>query len=434
MAAEQPDMSTNVVNITEDQGVTKEVLVKGSGSETPSNGSEVVVHYVGTLLDGTKFDSSRDRADPFNFELGKGKVIKGWDLGVATMTLGEKAILTCAADYAYGEEGSGAKIPGGATLKFEVELLSWSLPKVTSDGLITKDVRVEGKGWESPNDFATVTVKYSGTIKGKDTFVSMEERTHIIGEDDSLPSGLNTCLKKMKKGERTVFHISPGEHHFEADQLPNGVGAEDTLIYDVEMVDFKMAKDIWKMTPVEKLEFAEKCKAHGNKLFKGKRFSGAEKKYEKVVSILEKFSSASGSLSDTDSDLEEAGEDASSGSIDPKSPAGPSDEQKAAARTLLVAAYNNMANCQMRDERCEMALANCTKALEIEPDNQKAMFRRSKANFEVQDYAQAREDIKRALELDPENKLFKAHLNTVSRRIIDDQKKQRQMYQRMFAS
>jgi FK506-binding protein 4/5 len=74
------------------------------------------VHYTGTLTDGTKFDSSVDRGDPFSFTLGASQVIKGWDTAVATMKKGEKVLLTLRQDYAYGERGSPPNIPGGATL------------------------------------------------------------------------------------------------------------------------------------------------------------------------------------------------------------------------------------------------------------------------------------------------------------------------------
>ena len=70
------------------------------------------VHYVGTLTDGDKFDSSRDRGDRFSFNLGKSEVIKGWDLGVATMKIGEKSMFTIKSDYGYGSAGSPPKIPG----------------------------------------------------------------------------------------------------------------------------------------------------------------------------------------------------------------------------------------------------------------------------------------------------------------------------------
>ena len=118
----------DAVDISGDGGLCKRILVAGDPSEgSPFKGAEVQVHYVGTLVsDGSKFDSSRDRAGNFKFKIGKGNVIKGWDVGVATMLKGEKAELYCRSDYAYGAEGSPPKIPGGATLKFEVELLSWA--------------------------------------------------------------------------------------------------------------------------------------------------------------------------------------------------------------------------------------------------------------------------------------------------------------------
>ncbi|KAF9543868.1 hypothetical protein EC957_000402 [Mortierella hygrophila] len=103
----------------------KKILKEGSG-DSPTIKSSVNVHYVGTLFtNGDKFDSSRDRNSPFNFKLGVGQVIKGWDEGVATMKIGELAELVCAPEYAYGAQGSPPKIPGNSTLKFEVELLGF---------------------------------------------------------------------------------------------------------------------------------------------------------------------------------------------------------------------------------------------------------------------------------------------------------------------
>lgn len=81
---------------------------------------------MGTLTNGSKFDSSRDRGKPFQFKLGQGQVIRGWDEGVAQMQLGEKCMLTCTPDYAYGARGFPPVIPPNSTLNFEVELLSFS--------------------------------------------------------------------------------------------------------------------------------------------------------------------------------------------------------------------------------------------------------------------------------------------------------------------
>jgi len=106
----------------EDQELKIEVLQEGTGEEA-KNGDNVSVHYVGTLQDGTKFDSSIDRGTPFSFDLGAGKVIKGWDLGVSGMKIGEKRKLTIPSDLAYGDDGIPNVIPPKATLIFEVELL-----------------------------------------------------------------------------------------------------------------------------------------------------------------------------------------------------------------------------------------------------------------------------------------------------------------------
>ena len=100
-----------------------EYLSLGNG-ETPQAGHSVTVHYTGWLTNGTKFDSSVDRRDPFEFVLGQGQVIRWWDEGVARMRVGDKAKLTLPPDFAYGDGGYPGAIPAKATLNFEVELLS----------------------------------------------------------------------------------------------------------------------------------------------------------------------------------------------------------------------------------------------------------------------------------------------------------------------
>ena len=105
-------------------GVEVEVLQQGDGQNYPKTGDTVTMHYTGTLsANGSKFDSSVDRGQPFQTKIGVGQVIKGWDEGVPKMSLGEKAILRMTSDYGYGTKGAGGVIPPNADLTFEVELL-----------------------------------------------------------------------------------------------------------------------------------------------------------------------------------------------------------------------------------------------------------------------------------------------------------------------
>lgn len=107
--------------ITTPSGLQYVEIQEGTGAQ-PQAGQTVVVHYTGTLTDGSKFDSSRDRNQPFSFRLGAGQVIKGWDEGLATMKIGGKRKLIVPPQLGYGDRGVGP-IPGGATLNFDVELL-----------------------------------------------------------------------------------------------------------------------------------------------------------------------------------------------------------------------------------------------------------------------------------------------------------------------
>jgi peptidylprolyl isomerase len=103
-------------------GLVYKDLVVGKGAE-PKPGDHVTVQYTGTLTNGTKFDSSRDRGQPFSFTIGQGQVIKGWDEGVMSMRVGGRRILTIPPSLGYGAAGAGGVIPPNATLVFDVELL-----------------------------------------------------------------------------------------------------------------------------------------------------------------------------------------------------------------------------------------------------------------------------------------------------------------------
>jgi FKBP-type peptidyl-prolyl cis-trans isomerase len=129
LIASKPMSDANVVPtpsdanvVTTPSGLKYVELEEGTGA-TPQSGKTVVVHYTGTLEDGTKFDSSRDRGQPFSFKIGVGQVIKGWDEGLSTMKVGGRRQLIIPSELGYGSRGAGGVIPPNATLLFDVELL-----------------------------------------------------------------------------------------------------------------------------------------------------------------------------------------------------------------------------------------------------------------------------------------------------------------------
>jgi peptidylprolyl isomerase len=120
-ATETPNADETDI-ITTESGLKYRQIVEGTGAQ-PQRGNSVLVHYTGTLEDGTKFDSSRDRDRPFSFKVGVGQVIRGWDEALSLMHVGDRWEVTIPPELGYGQRGAGGVIPPNATLIFDVELL-----------------------------------------------------------------------------------------------------------------------------------------------------------------------------------------------------------------------------------------------------------------------------------------------------------------------
>lgn len=118
---EMPDLS-GITFQSGPEGLEYHVITSGDGVKV-QNGQTAVVHYTGWLMNGKKFDSSRDRGNTFEFVLGQGRVIRGWELGVALMKIGDRCLLKLPSTIAYGPRGAGGVIPPNATLIFDVEVV-----------------------------------------------------------------------------------------------------------------------------------------------------------------------------------------------------------------------------------------------------------------------------------------------------------------------
>jgi peptidylprolyl isomerase len=184
-------MSTELIDVSvaKDGGIMKRIITAApEDAESPPSGTLVTAHYTGTLeSDGSKFDSSVDRGKPFEFTIGEGQVIRGWDEGFASMKVGEKSVLTIRSDYGYGANGSPPKIPGGATLVFEVELLGFKEKPKEKWDLTDEERREEATKIKTKGTELFQNKKYrqaAATYEDAARYVYEDEEGESVPDDD----------------------------------------------------------------------------------------------------------------------------------------------------------------------------------------------------------------------------------------------------------
>lgn len=379
----------------------KTVLVEGTGKK-PANKSKVNVSYKGTLLDGTVFDSS----DDFDFTIGLGQVIKGWDQGVATMRVGESAILRCLPEYAYGAQGSPPTIPPNATLKFEVGLKSWSKSEdvsIEKDKSVMKDVQEEGgRNWEKPEYEAAVNlsiVVYTGTEDdGNKTEVSRREDWSFEFGDAALPVGLDAALLSMKEGEKATITVAKKRVVASAEfGIPqDGIDVS----YDVHLKSFTNVT-VWNFKGADKIAQGLARKDAGNEFFKAAKWSQAEKKYNRALEFLE-----------NDHELDQ--------------------DQKAEASKIAVIVHSNLAQLYINLKRYSDAQTQCNKALVKDASNTKALFRRAKALRAQDEWKEAIADLTLILETDPTNADAANELASVKAQVRAFEQREKSKYANLF--
>ncbi len=236
---------------TTPSGLKYKITKKGTGVQ-PINGDQVSVHYVGTLPDSakTKFDSSRDRGQPFSFALGAGQVIKGWDEGIALLHVGDIAVLTIPPSLGYGEHAMG-KIPANSTLVFEVELMDvkpapkpWDVKGLkvdsTASGLKYIVVKKNPDNTVKAEAGKKVSVHYSGflgdgTWKLFDSSVQRGQPIEFSLGQGQVITGWEEGIALMHVGDKMRL-IIPYKLAYGEGGRPPIIPAKATLIFDVELM------------------------------------------------------------------------------------------------------------------------------------------------------------------------------------------------------
>jgi len=245
------DTPTEGTTVKTASGLAYTEVLAGTGA-APQPGNIVLVHYTGKLIDGKKFDSSVDRGQPFQFPLGAGQVIKGWDEGIALMKKGGKAILTIPPELGYGARGAGEVIPPNATLVFEVELvdilqgapaaptkLNEADYQTTATGLKYYDF-VVGTG-AAPQKGKQVIVHYTGWLADGKKFDSSLDR----GEPFAFAIGVGQVIRGwdegvmgMKVGGKRQLLIPP-DLGYGTSGAGGVIPPNATLIFEVELLEVK---------------------------------------------------------------------------------------------------------------------------------------------------------------------------------------------------
>ncbi|KAL7134272.1 hypothetical protein ABFS83_11G015500 [Erythranthe nasuta] len=356
-------------DISGDSGIIKKIISEGKGWATPNETDEVFVKYVAECENGVVISKSDDEG--LEFSLISGHLCPAMSKTVKTMRKGEKAELSVKFSYGLmycGDETSKIDdlTPACPNLIIRLELVNWStVVDITGDKKILKKITKNGEAFDRPNEGSLVKVVYIGKLEDGTVLErrgSDEEPFEYMCAEEKIRGGLDRAVMTMKKGEEAIVKIS-------SDFLNSAA----PMVYEIKLIDFETKKPFWKMDPQERISECETNKNDGNILFKDGKFELASNKYDKAAKYVEYNHSFS-------------------------------DEQKNQANSLRLSCYLNEAACKLKIGEYKEVTKLCTKVLELDPYNVKALFRRSQAYMGTSDLEKAEEDINRALSIDPNNR------------------------------
>ncbi|XP_059279447.1 70 kDa peptidyl-prolyl isomerase-like isoform X2 [Lycium ferocissimum] len=330
------------------------------------------------------------------------------------MRKGEKVNLIVQPQYASVDGGVDSEngvpsIPPSSILSIDLELVSFKpVINVTGDLGVLKKILKEGEGALTANEGASVTIRYTATLEDGTLFEKRgfdgEDALKFITDEEQVITGLDQAVTTMKKGERAIVTVKP-DYGFGSTEVKRDLAMVppcSTIIFEVEMLEFAKEKDTREMNKHERIEVAQRKKDEGNLLFKDGKYQRAMKKYEKAVDYINE-----------DEPFE--------------------DDDQRIVKSFRVSCWLNSAACCLKRNEFQEAIKHCSKVLEVESCNVKALYRRAQAFMETADLHLAELDIKKALEIDPENREVKLIQKTLKKLQAESNKRDAKLYTTMFA-
>lgn len=400
-----------------DGSAMKTELESGEGWERPGKLAEVTALITTTAMDAeSKVKGNVLDSGVRTFPLSPGVIPAVWEKVILDMKKGARVTLVCKPPHLSGP-GINFIPDGTPCVEYDITLQSWlKVEDIHEDGSLVKKVLKEGDGWERPKEGSTVTadVEYSvceienGKVKMNSPYQTVEGVKFVIGDGDML-DGIDRTAQSMKAKEVAVVTIQP-QHAFQtaanlltSEIASKGVTQSSVISAKVYLKEFEKAKDMWSMTFDEKADEMEVRKKKGNDLIKVGRNELAKKSYERAVAFF----------------------DSPTSELHPK--------LKKRVNQLLVQCHLNLAVCNSRLRDMNKVIEHCKKALEIEPSNIKALYRRGCAYLSMDDFYSAESDFKYALSLSPNNLDVRRKYVELKKLRAAQDKKDRKLYSNMFS-
>jgi len=382
-------------DLFQDGGVIKDEMKEGNGWKKPKEGDEIMVSLKVTEQDETLIDEKNN----FEYVIGSGalgSISKACDKALTSMKKGEEAKLTCTKEYAYGDDK-----PDGAIINLSLDQIYETRDcSFAKDKSLMKKQVGEGEGYDMPKDASTVKLKVDAATDGAVALPGFAATTlEFTAGNGEVCDALESIVVDMKKGEKAVLTCATPSLCIEERLGLKEIKAEK-VVFSVELVEFEKPKDTWNMSEEEKVEFGMTRKEIGSDLFKRGRISLALERYKKVIDL----------FNYTDNFKE---------------------ENKAKAKDLKKVCELNLAACHLKVKDYSAAKKSCSSVLKDERENVKALFRRAQADVALKNFMDAMIDVKKCLELDPQNKPARALYKEAQAGQKEEDKKSKGLFAKM---